>query len=369
MLKTFKVRGYRTFKNFELSNLSRVNVFVGKNNAGKSSLLEAIYLYGERCDSDVFRRIASKRGEMAMDLGDGEFLPEISHFFLGHEFKTSSSFVLGGDEDKYKVDVLEEKRGSSDHFFPLPVRGMLSNEGVLVLRVQKTMAANKWRTIQNLPVTARGILLDRFARFPRSKSSLAVRDMRFISPDILDYQLLAKMWNHIITLGKEGEVVEALKILTPKVNAVQFLLTELDNYKYAPKSSAGIVVGLQGTAMRVPLGSLGDGMRRLLGIAMALLCVEKGALYIDEIDVGFHYSIMQNIWEFVLAMAQRTNIQVFISTHSLDCLKGLSAVCAKDSETAKQISLYALHSPDEDATQYSGSEVVTAIRNEIEVRS
>lgn len=370
MLSSLTIQNYRAFRELRLKDLGRVNVFVGRNNSGKSSLLEAFYLYGEKFDADVFRRIASKRGEMVAEIGGDEFLPELSHFFAGHEFKAASAFVVSGDDGTYKVDVDARLEVSRHEDYVFSRAREMSHDAVVGLRVLKKGKTNSWKTLKSYPITTGGVLFSRMSpRFSLGGRDTTMRDIRFISPELLDFQLLAKMWNRIITSGKEGEIIEALRILSRDIGSIQFLLTELSNYRYAPKSSAGIVVGIQGTSLRVPLGSLGDGMRRLLALAMALLCVEKGCLYIDEIDVGFHYSVMKDIWQLVLTLARRKNIQVFVSTHSLDCLKGLADVCNCDKQVIDGVSLYALHAPDAPATRYSGSEIVKAIQNAIEVRS
>ncbi len=45
MLESFTIENYRSFNNFKLSQLGRVNLFVGENNSGKTSILEAINLF------------------------------------------------------------------------------------------------------------------------------------------------------------------------------------------------------------------------------------------------------------------------------------------------------------------------------------
>ncbi len=47
MLTSFEIRGFRAFAHLKLTDLGRVNLFVGKNNVGKSSLLEALWVHAE----------------------------------------------------------------------------------------------------------------------------------------------------------------------------------------------------------------------------------------------------------------------------------------------------------------------------------
>nr|WP_287730883.1 AAA family ATPase [Microcystis sp. M090S1] len=63
MLQSLKIEGFRGFQNFEMANLGRINLLVGKNNSGKTSILEAIqFLYAQN-NIDIFLETISYRGE------------------------------------------------------------------------------------------------------------------------------------------------------------------------------------------------------------------------------------------------------------------------------------------------------------------
>lgn len=53
MMKTLLIRNFRLFKELKLDQLTQVNLFVGKNNSGKSCLLEAIRIYVSGADAPV----------------------------------------------------------------------------------------------------------------------------------------------------------------------------------------------------------------------------------------------------------------------------------------------------------------------------
>src|SRR5258708_23222228 len=48
ILNSLEIRGFRGFRHLQIERLGRVNLIVGKNNEGKSSLLEALQLYALR---------------------------------------------------------------------------------------------------------------------------------------------------------------------------------------------------------------------------------------------------------------------------------------------------------------------------------
>ena len=73
----------------------------------------------------------------------------------------------------------------------------------------------------------------------------------------------------------------------------------------------GVVLKLHGVPYRVPIGSAGDGMWRMLGLALALSNAKGGVLLVDEIDTGLHYSVMENMWRMISERAVVLDVQVF----------------------------------------------------------
>jgi len=45
MLNSLEIKNFRILEDFKVSKLGRVNLIVGKNNSGKSSVLEALRIY------------------------------------------------------------------------------------------------------------------------------------------------------------------------------------------------------------------------------------------------------------------------------------------------------------------------------------
>jgi len=367
MITEFTLRNYRGFSDFSLSGCSQVNLFVGKNNAGKSSLLEALYLFFCKMDLEVLQSIAIRRGEMIMDpRGRDAYTVDMSHFFNGHRIKSAKSPIVASKDISYSIKV-----ASSDHFEPQ--MGLLPFENASEMRqplhslkiIENRNGAEK--SLQEAVVFEQGAV-----SLVRRNSMYGVavrRRNHFIAPDSLDYQTLASLWNNILVSNDELSIVNALKLLDGRVASVAFLPGEQYPGRFSARAMSGVVVGLDDTSKRVPLGSLGDGMKRLMSIAAALSCAKNGALFIDEIDAGFHYSVMKDLWRLVVRTAIANNVQVFASTHSLDCIRGLSVLSEKSLHSEKGVfSLYSIASTDRYAVHYSADEIPGIIRNEIEVR-
>lgn len=71
MLQDIQITNYRVFENLALTGLKRVNLIVGSNNAGKTSLLEAIYLLTSSDKALGLTTIMQERGEFLVDQDAG----------------------------------------------------------------------------------------------------------------------------------------------------------------------------------------------------------------------------------------------------------------------------------------------------------
>lgn len=109
-------------------------------------------------------------------------------------------------------------------------------------------------------------------------------------------------------------------------------------------------------------------MRRMLSLALALIQARGGLLLVDEIDTGLHYSIMSDMWRLVVETAQRSDVQVFATTHNSDCVRGLAWLCDNDPSLAKEVSVQKIEPTLEESVAFGAGELIVAVDQEIEVR-
>jgi len=63
-----------------------------------------------------------------------------------------------------------------------------------------------------------------------------------------------------------------------------------------------------------------------------LACAKDGILLVDEIENGIHWTVLPEVWIFILKVAKRLNVQVFATTHSNDCLKAFHQATKEDKD-------------------------------------
>ena len=379
MIRSFKVDGYRGFRKFAADGLARVNLIVGKNNAGKTALLEALHFVASGADPVSLHQAASRRGEMVLTpegIGDlyqrrPSRLADVSHLFHGHLLALDASCSFSADGLLECSIAVEEDRGVEEQIYsdpsdsptrpwvlaihrqgfpgllPSTTMATLSEEGGLLLRSQRGLPSVAQRAVR-----------------PRRQSPTGLA--QFVSTETLSARELAALWDTILLEGSKAGVIEALKIIEPATVNVEFLTGESVERQIG--SLAGILVELNNPATRVPLGSLGEGMRRLLALSIALANTKGGTLLIDEIDTGLHYSVLAQMWQLVAEAARQFDIQVFATTHSADCVRGLELLCKQKPENREHIAIVKVVQGQENAVIFSGDEAAQALDLGIEVR-
>ena len=371
MLTAIELENYRGFKSYRMEGLTRVNLLVGKNNCGKTSVLEAAHLLASGGDLRVLVSSAMERGEtlaVAEDQQRGAHrrYVDVSHFFHGHQFGPTAHFSVLADDSLDDIAVRVVARGelTTPHTLlgPEDVEGEPSGLAIQIQGSRHPLAQ------RGVPVSGQGALAtDLFFphRGTEAHSTGIDRPVQYIATESLRTAAMSEMWNRVILEGREVEAVEALRILEPRLRSIVFLSGE-NTYRYGGRT--GIVAGFESPRQRVPLGTLGDGVFRLLALSLSLIRVRGGMLLVDEIDTGVHYSVMGQMWRLVAETARASDIQVLATTHSLDCVRGLAWLCENCPELADLTSVHKIDASLPKSVAFQSGDIVLAAKQSIEMR-
>ena len=168
---------------------------------------------------------------------------------------------------------------------------------------------------------------------------------------------LKRLWENAVLESREHEISDSLRIIEPSLNDVWYV-----------SSVGGFLAGMQNAISRVPFGSLGDGMTRLLSLALAVRWPRGGYLLVDDIDTGLHYSTLPKMWKLIVEAARRLGVQVFATTHSEDCVRSLAAVCESAPEFADDVALHRIEKGFSQSTPFTAEELAIGTRHQMEFR-
>jgi AAA15 family ATPase/GTPase len=136
---------------------------------------------------------------------------------------------------------------------------------------------------------------------------------------------------------------------------------------YGSLNRGGFIAKVKGFEHPIPIGSLGDGMWRMLAMAIAITQCKGGFLLIDEIDTGLHYTVMADMWKLIYNAAKEFDVQVFATTHSNDCVYSLAPVCPSNADE-NNVTVQRIEAGKFRAVPYSEIEIKIAAEKGLELR-
>ena len=366
MIRNLRLEGYRSFESYELRDLARVNLLVGKNNCGKTSILEAVRFLVSGGNPYVLRDIADNRGEIKYFYDrDGQYrsrprrAADLSGFMYGHRFGLGSGFSIRSNDPTQFVTVTVEEGTDDLHTEQRRLfEKDIGDAELLAVRVSGTGIGDAL----SFPATVDGALnLESRTMRTVVLDTLRSTPVRFVTAASLGVGLMRRMWDKVVLERREVEVIDALKLVEHKLDSVHFL--SANGY-----GQGDIVLGLRDTFRRTPIGSHGDGTRRLLALALSLTQLAGGVLLVDEIDTGLHWTVLEDVWKLVIEHATKAKIQVFATTHSYDCIRGLASLAGSRPDLAAEFTIQKVERALEHAVAFDSADVERAINHEIDLR-
>ena len=364
MYSSIRINGYRGLDSFRMDGLGRVNLLVGANNSGKTSILECIELLRSAGNSQVLSSIAGRRGEWGYATDEHirasltrQDLLDVKHLFtnrrLPGEIVIEADCVPDAQAARWNDRVVVHTReiGESD----LETDDVEEDEQ-FAFRIKWSGAEDEYKAF----ITDEGILvIPRRLTRTRSGSSQAVQ---FITTGGVTAADVVRTYSKFVLTPRDEAITQALRVVEPAVERIAPALEERSLYRDAP---GGVKVKLHDIADPVPIGSMGDGMWRMLGLALSISNAGGGVLLVDEIDTGLHYTVMEDMWRMITERAIALSVQVFATTHSHDCYESLAAVAKSGTG---DVTIQRIDRSRGDAVRFSSEALVAAAERNIEVR-
>jgi hypothetical protein len=345
MLDSLLINNFRLLENFEVSRLGRINLIVGKNNTGKSTVLEALRIYAGNGQRELLDSISAEHDEKyrvkETERAELDSPLPFQDFFTGRCFPADDDTAIQIGSSHKPDDVLRVQ-----HVFLAEERESVVDEvGETSYRVRrriipKTQLQDEVGEVRQVLQISKAdrryppFFLDSgSSRLRMSASDAAnfipcsVIPTQFISPDEL-----ADEWDKIVLTEYEDVVKQAMRIIAPEFENLSFVRNDEGRPAARPSFQRNAKVKLSDVARPVPLNSLGDGMLRILQLVLKLLSAKGGFLLIDEFENGLHYSVQEKVWTLLFDTAKKLDIQIFATTHSWDCIESFTkvAVARKD---------------------------------------
>lgn len=316
MIDSIFIDNYKQFKGFKLDNLKRVNIIAGSNNVGKSTILEALFLFYDRTSPDFIVKQHALRGDpIDSEIAAGQLWQP-----LFNDFDLSKTITLrctdSGTVHEAKFNHLKD---AANEITQVQQSVSKANSSVTSTLGTGQLSALKGSFKQGKISAGESYLyastIDTFTMTVRSLKSPNKRLVYVNSAPKTHAREDAKKFGELVVRGEDQELVELAKIIEPRIRKLSL----------GTQNGVSMIYCDVGLSRLVPLSMMGEGLGKFLSIMIAIETFENSIVCIDELENGIHYSIFKELFRAIDNIAKRKRNQLFITTHDNDLLKGLDA--------------------------------------------
>ena len=348
MLERLHVRNFRRLNDLRIDGLRRINLIAGRNNAGKTSLLEAIFLLSGAGNP----RLAINHN--LTGITDPDAMP-------ASIWETLWTPLFFGLETEKTIQISGRSSSAGDVSLTIALERPVTTE---IPRNKDSGALLKERfgeSVLKFTYTDPEGTVESQARETAENIAFDGQDRRLAFPCGIRKPTSGDVKQDAILLGqlrkqKRGDLVrDTLRVIEPELESVE------DN------SSSGQPLIWADVGMRelVPLPVLGAGMTHLARIVLSSAAVQGGVLLVDEVENGLHHGVLPDAWRVLEKAVREFDVQVFATTHSFECVEAAHGVLGADG-----FRLHRLEVVDgtNHCVTYSDDAMDGAVRHHMEVR-
>lgn len=352
--KNLEIKNFRGIDRLVMDDFSRVNVFLGQNGSGKSSILEAILMLTGMSNPGLPQSINMLRSRGAV----GQYL-DVRYFFHNLVLTTPPEVSSEQNDGVKRHMILKMPFVFDEQTQVTTPIGQIQRSDAMVQVNQVEM---------DFDITADNIV-------NQYKSTMTFNQQGLIKERKIAEGYQEKMYASLIpaSLAASNATSDLAELVKRKMKQlVVDRLTFFDNRITAVEVLAdGVFVGIEGVPELLPISMHGDGMFRYLTIVAASANPITNIVLLDEIENALHYSAYKKLWEAIFALATTTNKQVFVTTHSKETLCRLNEMLEENPAYQQEMRLYTIANTQKNGYQaykYTYEGLSGACENDVELR-
>src|SRR5271168_2222487 len=328
MLKSFSAKNFRGLNNYEIRNLTRVNLIVGDNDVGKTALTEALFAHlaqgnilallqlkgfrrspfvaDESCWDDFFSNFDTSR-DIELASIDARGVDRTSRISVGQ--KTQMNVVVPPASGA-NVEVQQRVLSAAATYRPLKIEF-------------KTGLAKPF--FNELTFDPQKKAFTQVAEFTPEANSFY-----FSTAGPPELEGLVRNLSNILVGKKQSDVIALGRTIDASIQGLSIA---------APKGLPEVFVDA-GAATLMPLTLFGSGVVRAIGIGSAIPAHQGGVVLVDEIETGIYFSRLGEFWRAIFEMAKKDDVQVIATSHSDECVRAAIETVTPDIADSDPLHVY-----------------------------
>ena len=352
-IKNINIKNFRGIDHLTIEDFSRVNVFLGQNNSGKTTMLEAIAMLMSMSNPDVPQAINAVRARKPFS----NFI-DVQYFFNNLDVTTPPEVKAELSDGSFRhltlalsyvFDELADPKNE-----PQQQMGAVKYVNTLEMNFEIAKGTTRQSHKSWLRVNPQGLVVNR-----KVADGYLENKRAWLTPSDLMTSNLANDLAELFKRNRKDTILALLKLFDTRINSIEILTDD-------------IYIGFEGMSQMLSVSMMGDGLRRYLNIVASAANPLIDILLIDEIDNGLHYSVYKKLWQALFALAEASNKQIFVTTHSKETLGHLNKMLEEHVEYQQELRIFTLEKTRLKGYQayrltYNGLQEASA--NDIELRS
>lgn len=345
----FEIHNFRGIEKLSIQNCSPINVLIGKNNIGKTSVLESVFLLAGMSNPQLPLNVNLFRGIVPQNVNNLSFL------FYGLEVSNAVSFTAHFTNGYQRELKISPKRQTLSDLASKPISTSMSNSALvgLSLDFSEKYAGQERNAYQSSMVYEVSAIRNEVApNYFEEISAVFIHSESSRN----DY---SEPISKIVKEQRDFKLLELIQQFDPNV----------ESFKLLPD---GLYLSYKGLDKMILANAAGDGLKKFITIAAAMLAQQNAIILIDEIENGIHYSAYPTLWKALFKAAQKNSNQLFITTHSLEELKYLQQAIDDEPTFQEMLSVFTINRSSKrglEALHYGYESFSDALENENEMRN
>ena len=322
MYKSFRVKNFRCFKDLQINDLGRVNLIAGKNNTGKTALLEAMYLHTRPKSPDVLFDIQDIRGLVEPEDQRRDYWRQFFYNIDETRPIKIEATEMGAESSVTLIISELSADGEAGHVSEIYRRFLAEEFRISDVESHKIMEDNpavlEFSVAEASHQYSPGYLPSN-SKLPTSAFRQLEQSSEFIP--VQGRQKKTTTLKRLSKLDQEGDTPQLVDVLTTLDERISDVRLSM------PDGIMDIWARVNGALL--PLKAMGEGVNRICHILVTMLS-DVDYLFIDEIENGIHHSVQCKVWQAIGQMARELDIQIFATTHSYEMIRAAYKAFSED---------------------------------------
>lgn len=307
MIRSMRLKNFRGFEEIELSDMCPITLISGKNNVGKSAILEAVFLFFDHQHQDSFIKIDMFRGNYMPNRGTNLW----ESLFYQMDMSRTMQIEMRLDDTLATLRYIRDSSFVPFYNASLPKEAMddiitsAKLTHTLKFQYEKGDYAEEGHFIAGQTGIFQNMTTNQENQVEPMPYVQPINHRHFFDSMIVDY------FGTIEMQQKKQDVIDIMQIIDEDIQDIITISTNGQASLYVKTNDH-----------LLPLHLMGDGTSKLLCLIVFIISRPNSIFLVDEIEDGFHYSMYPKLWEIIATIARKYACQIIATTHSYECIVG-----------------------------------------------